>query len=60
MIVKKLTPGDLNKRVKFFFGSELLAGECIERIYDEHLHHRGQLCVYLRLLGVKPPYLYGS
>jgi len=27
--------------------------------YDEHWHHRGQLCVYLRLLGKTPPELYG-
>jgi uncharacterized damage-inducible protein DinB len=59
-IVKKLSPNDLKKRVKFFFGTELTAGDCIETIYDEHWHHRGQLYVYLRLLGVKPPFLYGS
>jgi len=27
--------------------------------YDEHWHHRGQLYVYLRLLGKAPPDLYG-
>jgi uncharacterized damage-inducible protein DinB len=27
--------------------------------YDEHWHHRGQLYVYLRLLGKEPPDLYG-
>jgi uncharacterized damage-inducible protein DinB len=26
--------------------------------YDEHWHHRGQLYVYLRLLGKEPPMLY--
>ena len=26
--------------------------------YDEHWHHRGQLYVYLRLLGKQPPNLY--
>ena len=26
--------------------------------YDEHWHHRGQLFVYLRLLGKEPPNLY--
>jgi uncharacterized damage-inducible protein DinB len=26
--------------------------------YDEHWHHRGQLFVYLRLLGKEPPSLY--
>jgi uncharacterized damage-inducible protein DinB len=27
-------------------------------IYDEHWHHRGQLCTYARLLGKEPPMLY--
>jgi uncharacterized damage-inducible protein DinB len=59
-IVKKLSERDLKKRVKFFFGSELSGEVCIATIYDEHWHHRGQLYVYLRLLGVQPPFLYGS
>ena len=28
---------------------------CAQIIFDEHLHHRGQLYVYLRALGVEPP-----
>jgi uncharacterized damage-inducible protein DinB len=26
--------------------------------YDEHWHHRGQLCTYARLIGKEPPMLY--
>jgi uncharacterized damage-inducible protein DinB len=26
---------------------------------DEFLHHRGQLSVYLRLFGIKPPFIWG-
>lgn len=26
--------------------------------FEEVIHHRGQLSVYLRLMGVKPPFLY--
>jgi uncharacterized damage-inducible protein DinB len=27
-------------------------------VYDEHLHHRGQLSVYLRLMGKELPFAY--
>lgn len=27
-------------------------------LFEEALHHRGQLMTYLRLMGVKPPFLY--
>jgi len=59
-IVKKLAERDLKRKVKLFFGMELPASGCIATIYDEHWHHRGQLYVYLRLLGVDPPFVYGS
>jgi uncharacterized damage-inducible protein DinB len=59
-IVKKLTERDLKKPVKLFFGMELPAHVCIATIYDELWHHRGQLYVYLRLLGVEPPFIYGT
>jgi len=59
-IVKQLSERDLKRKVKLFFGMELPAGTCIAIIFDEHWHHRGQLYVYLRLLGVKPPFLYGT
>ena len=59
-IVKKLTERNLKRKVKLFFGMELPASVCIATIYDEHWHHRGQLYVYLRLLGVEPPFVYGT
>jgi len=30
----------------------------VQIIYDEHLHHRGQLFAFLRQLGVQPPFLW--
>jgi len=30
----------------------------VQIIYDEHLHHRGQLFAFLRQLGVEPPFLW--
>jgi uncharacterized damage-inducible protein DinB len=31
---------------------------CIQIIFDEHVHHRGQLYAYLRALGVEPPFMW--
>lgn len=30
----------------------------VQIIYDEHLHHRGQLFAFLRQMGVEPPFLW--
>lgn len=58
-IAKKLTPTQIKKNVKVFWGDQFPAWICFSSIYDEHWHHRGQLFTYLRLLGIKPPDLYG-
>jgi uncharacterized damage-inducible protein DinB len=31
---------------------------CVQIVFDEHLHHRGQLYTYLRALGVEPPFMW--
>lgn len=31
---------------------------CIQIIFDEHLHHRGQLYAFLRAMGVEPPFMW--
>jgi uncharacterized damage-inducible protein DinB len=43
--------------VKAFYG-EFPVWMMLSFNYDEHWHHRGQLTVYLRLLGVEVPFLY--
>jgi uncharacterized damage-inducible protein DinB len=58
-IAKKLTPTQMKKNVKVFWGDQFPAWICFSSVYDEHWHHRGQLFTYLRLLGIKPPDLYG-
>jgi len=58
-IAKSLTSLQMKKKVKCFWGDELPASVCFTMVYDEHWHHRGQLFTYLRLLGIKPPDLYG-
>ncbi len=49
---------DLDRRVRFFFGGESTGFEALEAAYTEALHHRGQLQIYLRLLGIAPPLIY--
>lgn len=41
------------------YGSKFSGSQFLTFAYDEHWHHRGQLTVYLRLLGVKPLMIYG-
>jgi uncharacterized damage-inducible protein DinB len=56
-VLQALSEEDLNRPVESPFGS--YAGwRYFESAYDEHWHHRGQLYVYLRLLGKEPPMLY--
>jgi uncharacterized damage-inducible protein DinB len=46
--------GALLDRVDFFAG-EMNQLQIINLLNDHHTHHRGQLIVYLRLKGLKPP-----
>ncbi len=44
--------------VKTPWGADYPGFVCIHIVYDEHLHHRGQLYAFLRVLGVEPPFLW--
>lgn len=57
-IARSLTDEDMKKKVENFFGMEYYPFMCFSDSYDHHWHHRGQLYVYMRLLGIKPPFLY--
>ena len=56
----KLTEADMDKKVKYncWGGVEIGGFESLSTILEEVIHHRGQLCVYLRMLGIKPPFIY--
>lgn len=56
-IAADLTEEDMRKTVKCFWG-DMQPFILFSSAYDEHWHHRGQLYVYLRLLGIEPPNLY--
>lgn len=49
---------DYDERVTFFAG-EKSRGQIVELLDDHITHHKGQLTVYLRLLGHKPPKFVG-
>lgn len=49
-----LPPGQLEETVEFFAGPKSKR-QIIILMNDHSTHHRGQLIVYLRLKGIKPP-----
>jgi len=56
-IFKSMSEEDVIRSVESPFGT-YPAWRFLDFAYDEHWHHRGQLYVYLRLLGKEPPMLY--
>ncbi|TNE61082.1 MAG: DinB family protein [Bacteroidetes bacterium] len=49
------TPADSLEVTRKFFAGPMTRRQIIALMHDHHTHHRGQLVVYLRLNGVKPP-----
>ena len=56
-IFRKMSEDDVIRQIPSPFGNQP-AWQFLMFGYDEHWHHRGQLYVYLRLLGKEPPMLY--
>ncbi|MHA1226077.1 MAG: DinB family protein [Candidatus Hodarchaeales archaeon] len=56
----KLKEEHLEREViyKNWGGFKLSGFASMMTILEEIIHHRGQLCVYLRILGLKPPFIY--
>ena len=53
-IVQELEPHDLRMKVQFFAGP-MRRNQILTLLNDHMTHHRGQMILYLRLKGVKPP-----
>lgn len=53
-VLRNLKENELTERVNFFAGN-LTRWQIFELMHDHHTHHRGQIIVYLRLNGLKPP-----
>ena len=58
-IFSRLTNDDLEKKCLTPAGSQIDLGKWLMLMTEHEIHHRGQLYVYLGLLGVKVPPLYG-
>jgi len=58
--LSKLTEAEMDRKVTYkCWGGFTLGGfESLGTILEETIHHRGQLCLYLRMLGIKPPFIY--
>lgn len=61
--VNAMDEAQLDETVQFFVGPKTL-GEFtklgfLEMVLFDHVHHRGQLSVYLRMAGAKVPSIYG-
>ena len=50
----KINAGQLDEKVKFFAGP-MTRRQILILMHDHQTHHLGQLIVYLRLKGIKPP-----
>ena len=54
-VISELEETALNDKVEFFTEQVRNKGQILELLHDHHTHHRGQIIVYLRLKGKKPP-----
>jgi uncharacterized damage-inducible protein DinB len=58
-IFARLTPEDLQKKGATPSGTPITAWKLLRALAEHEIHHRGQIYVYLGMLGVKTPPLYG-
>lgn len=56
--IRSMTDAQLVAMVSTPWGQSFPGFDCVNILYDEHLHHRGQLYAYLRQLGVAPPFMW--
>jgi uncharacterized damage-inducible protein DinB len=56
--VQSMTDAQATAMVKTPWGMDFPGWVCIQIIFDEHLHHRGQLYAFLRALGIEPPFMW--
>ena len=59
-VLRKITDDTLELEIKYEQWDDYTtqAGIALLYIVEEFFHHRGQLSIYLRLLGIEPPFLY--
>jgi uncharacterized damage-inducible protein DinB len=55
----ELTDSDLLRKCKTPAGSEIATWKWLRAMSEHEIHHRGQLYLYLSMLGVKTPPIFG-
>lgn len=58
-LLEQLTPEDLARRCQTPGGASLPAWKWLRSMVEHEIHHRGQIYIYLGILGVPTPPLYG-
>jgi len=58
-IFSKLTNEDLNKKCRTPGNVDITLWKWLRAMVEHEIHHRGQLYLYLSLLGLKTPPMYG-
>ena len=58
-IFRSLTDADLEKKTKTPAGAELRIGKWMRLMAEHEIHHRGAIYVYLGILGIETPPIYG-
>jgi uncharacterized damage-inducible protein DinB len=58
-IFLRLTPADLNAKCTTPGGSEITVWKWLRSMAEHEAHHRGQIYLYLSILGIPTPPLYG-
>lgn len=58
-IFKELTPEMLQAKIQTPTGAPITCWKWLRALTEHEIHHRGQIYLYLNMLGVKTPPLYG-
>ncbi|MDC8003880.1 DinB family protein [Aureisphaera galaxeae] len=58
-IFSKLSPEDLQKKCKTPAGIEITTWKWLRAMAEHEIHHRGQIYIYLGMLGITTPPIYG-
>jgi len=59
-VMEGLTEETMSREISFSIWGDFTAkaGPAMLTTSEEVIHHRGQLCTYLRIMGIKPPFIY--
>lgn len=58
-IFKRLSPADLNKKCLTPAGTPITTWKWLRAMIEHEIHHRGQLYIYLSILNVPTPPIFG-